>query len=189
MEGLLYLSHFNPFIHQWTLVCFHFMAAVNTTAPNMAIEISVQAPGSLFLGMYPEVGLLDPVLEILFLRRHHAVSHSGSIVFTFQPALFRLAIFPYSCYHLLWSILSFYVVWCRHLTSFSVHVGSRLSPLSFIGKVFLFSLTCLGVLMYGFWRHSIELSLPSRSITQSWLRSFLVHFEIGNRIFQDCLSV
>ena len=71
-------------IHLLQLGCFHFLAVINSVAINIEVHISFQITVFFcFLQIYTQDwDLLDHmvVLFLVFLRRLHAVFHSGLLV-------------------------------------------------------------------------------------------------------------
>ena len=55
-------QHLYPFIHQWTLTLFPYLATINNAEMNMGVQVSIFIP----LDKYPEMELLSHML-ILFL--------------------------------------------------------------------------------------------------------------------------
>lgn len=66
------------------LLCFHLLAVVNRAAVNMGVQISLQDPAAVLLGVHPAVGLLGHMLSLfrLFL--------GPSILFSIAAAPFYI---------------------------------------------------------------------------------------------------
>ena len=80
LQCIIYItSHFlYPFIHQWTLRLYPFLAIMNNVARNVKVQTS-QAIISFPLDMYLDMELLDHNSIYKFLRNLHTVFHGGWI--------------------------------------------------------------------------------------------------------------